>query len=68
MPLKLEYKNYASAITSERLIKVTVMTLDGENEDYNTAVKTIVLDVPDIEIKVRLDCWAFSFGHVFVSL
>lgn len=52
MALKLEYKNYASAITSERLIKLMVMNLDGENGDYNTAVKTIVLDAPDIDIKL----------------
>ncbi|XP_075882355.1 protein-glutamine gamma-glutamyltransferase 2-like [Nelusetta ayraudi] len=52
IPLKLEHKNYAPVITSERLIKVTLMTLDGEHEEYNTAVKTIVLDGPDIEIKL----------------
>lgn len=62
IPLKLQYKSYASTITSERLIRVMVMTLDGENEDYKTAAKTIVLDGPDIEIKVQLDCGASCWG------
>lgn len=69
MPLKLKYKSYASSITSERLIKLIAMTLNEGNEDYNTAVKTIVLDGPDIEIKVQLDHGAFSCGQtVFESV
>lgn len=66
--MKLEYKNYASAITAERLIKLMVITLDGENEEYNTAVKIIVLDGPDVEITVRLDCWNFLGPKCFVSV
>lgn len=37
------------------------MTLDGQNEDYKTAVKTIVLDGPDIGIQVRLHCDMCSY-------
>lgn len=62
--MKLEYKNYASAITSERLIKLMVVTTDHKNEEYRTAVKTIVLDRPDVEIKVRQDCGNLFGGAV----
>lgn len=50
--MKLEYRNYASAITAERLIKLTVMTMNNECGEYNQAEKKIVLDGPDVEIKV----------------
>ncbi|XP_075882356.1 protein-glutamine gamma-glutamyltransferase 2-like [Nelusetta ayraudi] len=49
VPLKLEYRCYASKITSERLIKLTALTMDG---DYSQTAKTIVLDGPDIEIRM----------------
>lgn len=30
--------------------------MDFKNKEFKTAVKTIVLDGPEIDIKVRLDC------------
>ncbi|TKS77339.1 Protein-glutamine gamma-glutamyltransferase 2 [Collichthys lucidus] len=50
LSLRLKYELYGSAITSDRLILVTATAID--KEDYYTAKKTIVLDEPDIEIKL----------------
>lgn len=50
--LKLEYDSYGSVITSDRLIKVSAITIDKKTIDYKKAEKTIVLDEPDLHIKV----------------
>ncbi|XP_027144053.1 protein-glutamine gamma-glutamyltransferase 2 isoform X2 [Larimichthys crocea] len=50
LSLRLEYEHYGSVITSDRLILVTATAID--KEDYYEAKKTIVLDEPDIEIKL----------------
>lgn len=55
LSLRLEYEHYGSVITSDRLILVTATAID--KEDYYEAKKTIVLDEPDIEIKV----WMMDF-------
>lgn len=52
--LKLDYNIYRSAITSDRLIQLSALTVDKETMDYRKAEKTIVLDEPDIHIKVRI--------------
>ncbi|CAG6021231.1 unnamed protein product [Menidia menidia] len=50
--LKLEYDLYKNAITSDRIIQLTAITIDKETVDYHKAEKTIVLDEPEIEIKL----------------
>ncbi|XP_054638083.1 protein-glutamine gamma-glutamyltransferase 2-like, partial [Dunckerocampus dactyliophorus] len=50
--LKLEYDNYGSVITSDRLIQLSAITIDKQTIDYHKAEKTIVLDEPSIEIKL----------------
>ncbi|RVE70317.1 hypothetical protein OJAV_G00063490 [Oryzias javanicus] len=50
--LKLDYNIYRSAITSDRLIQLSALTVDKETMDYRKAEKTIVLDEPDINIKL----------------
>ncbi|CAJ1085598.1 protein-glutamine gamma-glutamyltransferase 2-like [Xyrichtys novacula] len=52
LSLKLEYKSYGSAITSDRLIQLSAITIDKQNIHYNKAEKTIVLDEPDIQTKL----------------
>ena len=57
--LKLEYDLYGKAITSDRLIQLSAITIDKQTIDYHKAEKTIVLDEPEIEIKVRIDKMSF---------
>uniref|UniRef100_A0A665UI55 Protein-glutamine gamma-glutamyltransferase 2 n=1 Tax=Echeneis naucrates TaxID=173247 RepID=A0A665UI55_ECHNA len=52
LSLKLEYDSYGSVITSDRLILLSAITVDKQTIDYHKAEKTIVLDEPDIEIKL----------------
>ncbi|KAM9342745.1 protein-glutamine gamma-glutamyltransferase 2-like [Pholidichthys leucotaenia] len=52
LPLKLEYKNYGQAITSDRLIKLSALTIDKQTIDFHKAEKTIVLDQPELHIKL----------------
>uniref|UniRef100_A0A8D3CMP1 Protein-glutamine gamma-glutamyltransferase 2 n=1 Tax=Scophthalmus maximus TaxID=52904 RepID=A0A8D3CMP1_SCOMX len=52
LPLRLQYDLYGSVITSDRLIQLTAFTMDKQALDYHKAEKTIVLDEPDIEIKL----------------
>lgn len=52
LSLKLEYQSYGTAITSDRLIQLSAFTIDKQSTDFNKAEKTIVLDEPDIKIKL----------------
>lgn len=52
LSLKLEYDQYGSKITSDRLIKLSAIAIDRETMDFRKAEKTIVLDEPDIRIEV----------------
>uniref|UniRef100_A0A3Q3IJQ2 protein-glutamine gamma-glutamyltransferase n=1 Tax=Monopterus albus TaxID=43700 RepID=A0A3Q3IJQ2_MONAL len=50
--LRLEYDSYGSVITSDRLIQLSAITIDKQTNQYHKAEKTIVLDEPDIKIKL----------------
>ncbi|XP_037629374.1 protein-glutamine gamma-glutamyltransferase 2-like [Sebastes umbrosus] len=50
--LRLEYDRYGSAITPDRLINLSAITIDKQITNYHKVEKTIVLDEPDIEIKL----------------
>lgn len=52
VPLKLEYQSYGPVLTPDRLIQVSALTVDKESLDYCKTQKTIVLDEPDLHIKV----------------
>lgn len=39
-------------MTSDRSIQLSAITIDKQTVDFNKAEKTIVLDEPDIQIKV----------------
>uniref|UniRef100_A0A672ZN31 Protein-glutamine gamma-glutamyltransferase 2 n=1 Tax=Sphaeramia orbicularis TaxID=375764 RepID=A0A672ZN31_9TELE len=51
--LKVEYNKYGPVITADRLIKLSAVVIDKTTVDISTAERTIILDEPDIEIKVR---------------
>lgn len=55
LSLKLDYDSYGTVITSDRLILVSAITIDKQTVDYHKAEKTIVLDEPDIKIKVWME-------------
>lgn len=50
-------------MTSDRLIQLSAITMDKHSVDFQKAEKTIVLDDPDIQIKVGepslllVSCW-----------
>uniref|UniRef100_A0A3B4ZQP2 Protein-glutamine gamma-glutamyltransferase 2 n=1 Tax=Stegastes partitus TaxID=144197 RepID=A0A3B4ZQP2_9TELE len=52
LSLKLDYDGYGTAITSDRLIQLSAITVDKETIDFCKAEKTIVLDEPELEIKL----------------
>lgn len=52
IPLKLEYTQYGSALTPDRLIKLSAFAIDKATRHYHKADKTIVLDEPELEIKL----------------
>ncbi|XP_043987857.1 protein-glutamine gamma-glutamyltransferase 2-like isoform X4 [Gambusia affinis] len=52
LSLKLEYQRYKTVITSDLLIQVSAITINKETVDFQKAEKTIVLDEPDIGIKL----------------
>ncbi|XP_059189614.1 protein-glutamine gamma-glutamyltransferase 2-like [Centropristis striata] len=52
LSLRLEYDRYGSAITSDRTIQVSAITIDKQITNYHKSEKIIVLDEPDIDIKL----------------
>lgn len=52
LSMKLEYDSYGAAITSDRLIQLSAITVDKQTIEYCKAEKTIVLDEPELEIKL----------------
>ncbi|XP_034021561.1 protein-glutamine gamma-glutamyltransferase 2-like [Thalassophryne amazonica] len=52
LSLTLKYKNYGPVITSDRLIHLTAVTMDKQTTDYQKEDKTIVLDQPQIKIRL----------------
>lgn len=52
LSLRLQYDHYGSVITSDRLIQLSAITIDKQTTEYHKTEKTIVLDEPEIEIKV----------------
>lgn len=55
--LRLQYDSYGSVITSDRLIQLSAIAVDNQTpgQHFHKAEKTIVLDEPEIAIKVRMD-------------
>ncbi|XP_059913088.1 protein-glutamine gamma-glutamyltransferase 2-like [Gadus macrocephalus] len=50
--LKLKYSDYGKVISPDRMIQVTAFVNDKENGEYHKAEKLIVLDEPDLEVKL----------------
>ena len=55
LPFKIEYEKYGSLINSDHLIRVSVFVSDEPAGEYYKADKNIVLDKPEIEIKVWIE-------------
>ncbi|KAJ8259032.1 hypothetical protein COCON_G00180440 [Conger conger] len=52
VPLRLNYCKYGANITEDNLIRVVALLTDYSNKDMYLAVRTIVLDDPEIKIRV----------------
>ncbi|CAG03221.1 unnamed protein product, partial [Tetraodon nigroviridis] len=52
LSLRLEYQSYGSKLTSDRLIQLSAVAMDKNSMDFQKAEKNIVLDDPDIQIKL----------------
>uniref|UniRef100_A0A8C4ZJB8 Protein-glutamine gamma-glutamyltransferase 2 n=1 Tax=Gadus morhua TaxID=8049 RepID=A0A8C4ZJB8_GADMO len=50
--LKLKYSDYGKVISPDRMIQLTAFVNDKENREYHKAEKLIVLDEPDLEVKL----------------
>ncbi|XP_069549902.1 protein-glutamine gamma-glutamyltransferase 2-like [Brachyistius frenatus] len=55
LSLKLEYDSYGAAITSDRMIRLLTVAIDKQVTALHKAEKTIVLDQPELNIKVRME-------------
>ncbi|XP_069544923.1 protein-glutamine gamma-glutamyltransferase 2-like, partial [Brachyistius frenatus] len=53
LSLKLEYDSYGAAITSDRLIRLLTIAYDKRLDAFHKSEKTLVLDEPEIEIKLE---------------
>lgn len=52
LSLKLDYLSYGPVITSDRLIQLSAITVDKQTIDFCKAEKTVVLDEPELHIKL----------------
>ncbi|XP_061592517.1 protein-glutamine gamma-glutamyltransferase 2-like [Cololabis saira] len=53
LSLQLDYDSYGPVITSDGLIQLSAISIDKQTIEYCKVEKTIVLDEPDIEIKLE---------------
>ncbi|XP_072304882.1 protein-glutamine gamma-glutamyltransferase 2-like [Eucyclogobius newberryi] len=68
VPLELEYQSYGPALTPDRLIQVSALSVDKQSMDYCKAQKTIVLDEPDMDIQVLGEMHVNSSVQVDLTL
>ncbi|XP_062254226.1 protein-glutamine gamma-glutamyltransferase 2 [Platichthys flesus] len=52
VPLRLNYSKYSGQLTEDNLIRVAALVLDYTTAETILAVKNIVLDNPDIKVKI----------------
>ncbi|XP_031659476.1 protein-glutamine gamma-glutamyltransferase 2-like [Oncorhynchus kisutch] len=52
LPLRLEYVDYGDTITSDRLIQLVLIVIESSPREFHKAKRTIVLENPDIAIKL----------------
>ncbi|XP_068996653.1 protein-glutamine gamma-glutamyltransferase 2-like [Embiotoca jacksoni] len=53
LSIKLEYDSYGAAITSDRMIRLLAMAYDKRLDVFHHARKTLVLDEPELDIKLE---------------
>uniref|UniRef100_A0AAY4ESV9 Protein-glutamine gamma-glutamyltransferase 2 n=1 Tax=Denticeps clupeoides TaxID=299321 RepID=A0AAY4ESV9_9TELE len=52
VPLRLNYNKYADALTQDNLIRLAALLIDYSNGDTVLSVRNVVLDNPEIKIKI----------------
>lgn len=52
VPLRLNYSKYGGAITEDNLIRLAALLVDYSTGDATLAVRSIVLDNPEIKVRV----------------
>ncbi|KAK0151069.1 Protein-glutamine gamma-glutamyltransferase 2 [Merluccius polli] len=50
--LELKYSNYGKVISPDRMIQVTAFVSDKETTEFHKAERLIILDEPDLEVKL----------------
>ncbi|XP_068996556.1 protein-glutamine gamma-glutamyltransferase 2-like [Embiotoca jacksoni] len=53
LSIKLEYDSYGAAITSDRMIRLSAVVLDKQLRAFHKSEKTLVLDEPELVIKLE---------------
>lgn len=56
VPLKLNYSKYCDRITQDNLIRLGALLIDYSTREALLAMRTIVLDNPEIKIRVHAHC------------
>lgn len=52
VPLRLNYSKYGGQVTEDNLIRLAALLLDYTTGDTTLAVRNIVLDNPEIKVRV----------------
>lgn len=52
VPLRLNYSKYGDLLTEDNLIRLAVLLLDYTTDERMLAVRNIVLDNPEIKVRV----------------
>ena len=52
IPLRLNYSKYGDLITEDNLIRLAALLLDYTTREQTLAVRTIVLENPEIKVRV----------------
>lgn len=52
VPLRLNYSKYGSLLTGDNLIRLAALLLDYSTREATLAVRNIVLDNPEIKVRV----------------
>lgn len=54
VPLRLNYSKYGGQVTEDNLIRLAVLVFDYTTREAILAVRNIVLDNPDIKVRVSV--------------
>lgn len=60
VPLRILYQDYGENLTQDNLIKVVALLTEQESGDVVVAVRDILIQNPEIKIRVRAQCLALG--------